>query len=156
LEAGAFVSAGAGVDLGGAGGGGGVASESAVFSDSVEAGAAAGLVESLVSAGGVVSADSAGLVESVESAGFESVGSVVSAGFDSGAGVGVAFVFELLLVEVPFPEVDFLFADVAGFRAESELDLLVAACPLASITNGSTTKPRIIRMYEALNIGGRN
>jgi hypothetical protein len=155
LEVGAFVSVGAGVDLEVVGGGGGgVDPEPAGFSVSALAGESAALVESPVSTGGVVSAGAADFPESPESAGFasvDSVGSPDSAGFDSGAGVGVAFVFEL----EPFPDVDFLFAEVAGFRAESVLDLLVAACPLESSTNGSTTKPRIIRMYETLNIGGR-
>jgi hypothetical protein len=50
---------------------------------------------------------------------------------DSAAGAGVASSevsdFAPLLVDVPFFDVLFFFVEVAGFRAESDLDLLVAA-----------------------------
>jgi hypothetical protein len=58
-------------------------------------------------------------------------------------------VFEL------FVELDLFFVVAAGFFAASDFVLLVAACPLMSMTTGSKTKPRNVRIYETLNIGRR-
>jgi hypothetical protein len=164
LGAGAFASAGSGVDFGcsggAGGGGGGVAWESAGFSGSAVAGASAGLALSTVGCdsgdGGVESGLLSDFAASSDSAGFSFSASLVS-----GEGVGVAlagvFFFEVVFVADPFPdpEVDFLFAEDAGFLADSDFDLVVAAYPLASITNGSSARPMIFRMFETLNIGGR-
>jgi hypothetical protein len=112
--------------------------------------------ESSVSGDGAGCGCSAGFAESsvfAFSASALSPGFASGAGEGCGAGVGVAFaddlVFEL------FVELDFFFVVAAGFFAESDFVLLVAACPLTSRTTGSKIKPRNVRMYETLNIGRR-
>jgi hypothetical protein len=92
----------------------------------------------------------------VVSAGLFSSGGdgALSSGLGSGVGAGVALAsvdfvnFELLPDELRF------FAELAvGFLADPDFDLAVAPCPLVSMRMGNSTKPRIIRKFETLNIG---